>query len=122
MKAESGEGRGITTILGHQFDTTGVLAYSDDKRRVFPAWATIPSARGLAMGRQWHLFFAWLLVANGLFFTTYALISRYARRDLAPTGKDLRGMGKVVKDHLILRHPKGEEAKRYNVMQESPML
>lgn len=118
MKTESGEMRGITTILGHQFDTTGILGYSDGKRRAFPAWATIPSAKVLAMGRQWHLFFAWLLVINGLFFTAYALISRHATRDLAPTGKDLRGIGKAVKDHIVLRHPQGEEAKRYNVLQK----
>lgn len=118
MKTESGEMRGITTILGYKFDTTGVLGYSDGKRRAFPAWATIPSAKILAMGRQWHLFFAWLLVINGLFFTAYALISRHVTHDLAPTGKDLRGIGKAIKDHLVLRHPKGEEAKRYNVLQK----
>jgi len=118
MKTESGEMRGITTILGHKFDTTGVLGYSDGKRRAFPAWATIPSAKVLAMGRQWHLFFAWLLVINGLVFTAYALISRHVTRDLAPTGKDLRDIGKAVKDHIVLRHPKGEEAKRYNVLQK----
>ena len=118
MKTESGEMRGITTILGYKFDTTGILGYSDGKRRAFPAWATIPSAKVLAMGRQWHLFFAWLLVFNGLFFTAYALISRHATRDLAPTGKDLRGIGKAIKDHIVLRHPKGEEAKRYNVLQK----
>jgi thiosulfate reductase cytochrome b subunit len=118
MKTESGEMRGVTTILGHKFDTTGVLGYSDGRGRAFPAWATIPSAKVLAMGRQWHLFFAWLLVVNGLFFTAYALISRHATRDLAPTGKDLRGIGKAVKDHIVLRHPKGEEAKRYNVLQK----
>ena len=118
MKTESGEMRGITTILGYKFDTTGILGYSDGKRRAFPAWATIPSAKVLAMGRQWHLFFAWLLVINGLFFTAYALISRHASRDLAPTGKDLRGIGKAVKDHIVLRHPQGEEAKRYNVLQK----
>ena len=118
VKAESGEMRGITTILGYKFDTTGVLGYSDGKRRAFPAWATIPSAKVLAMGRQWHLFFAWLLVINGLFFTAYALLSRHATRDLAPTGKDLRGIGKAVKDHIVLRHPKGDEAKRYNVLQK----
>ena len=118
MKTESGEMRGITTILGYKFDTTGVLGYSDGKRRAFPAWATIPSAKVLAMGRQWHLFFAWLLVFNGLFFMAYALISRHATRDLAPTGKDLRGIGKAVKDHIVLRHPKGDEAKRYNVLQK----
>jgi thiosulfate reductase cytochrome b subunit len=118
MKTESGEMKGITTILGHKFDTTGVLGYSDGSGRAFPAWATVPSARYLAMGRQWHLFFAWLLVINGLFFTAYALISRHVTRDLAPSGKDLRDIGKAVKDHIVLRHPKGDEAKRYNVLQK----
>jgi thiosulfate reductase cytochrome b subunit len=118
MKAENGEMRGITTILGHKFDTTGVLGYSDGSRRAFPAWATVPGEKFLAMGRQWHLFFAWLIVINGLFYTAYALISRHVTRDLAPTGKDLRGIGKAVKDHLVLRHPKGDEAKRYNVLQK----
>jgi len=118
MKTESGETRGITTILGHQFDTTGVLGYSDGSGRAFPAWATVPSAKWLAMGRQWHLFFAWLFVINGLIFMTYILMSRHATHDLAPTGKDLRGIVKALKDHMVLRHPKGDEAKRYNVLQK----
>jgi thiosulfate reductase cytochrome b subunit len=118
MKTERGETRGITTILGHQFDTTGVLGYSNGSGRAFPAWATIPSPRWLAMGRQWHLFFAWVFVINGLFFTAYALISRHVTRDLAPTGQDLRKIGKAINDHVRLRHPSGEEAKRYNVLQK----
>jgi thiosulfate reductase cytochrome b subunit len=118
VDTESGEVKGVTTILGHQFDTTGALGYSDGMRRAFPAWATIPSAKWLAMGRQWHLFFAWLFVINGLIFTAYALASRHATRDLAPTGRDLRGIGKSVKDHLIFRHPSSDEAKRYNVLQK----
>ena len=118
LKTESGETKGITTILGHQFDTTGVLGYSDGSGRAFPAWATVPSARFLAMGRQWHLFFAWVFVINGLLFLAYALISRHVIGDLAPTGTDLRGIGKAVKDHIVLRHPTGDEAKRYNVLQK----
>lgn len=118
MRTESGEMRGITTILGHKFDTTGVLGYSNGSGRAFPAWATIPSARWLAMGRQWHLFFAWVFVINGLLFLAYALISRHVTRDLAPTGKDLRSIGKAINDHVRLRHPSGEEAKRYNVLQK----
>jgi len=118
IQTESGEVKGITTIFGHQFDTTGVLGYSDGMRRAFPAWATIPSAKWLAMGRQWHLFFAWLFVINGLLFTFYALASRHVIRDLAPTGRDLRGIGQSLKDHLLFRHPSGEEAKRYNVLQK----
>lgn len=118
VQTEGGEVKGITTILGHQFDTTGVLGYSDGMRRAFPAWATIPSAKWLAMGRQWHLFFAWLFVINGLVFTAYALASRHAARDLTPTSSELRSIGKSIKDHLILRHPTGDEAKRYNVLQK----
>lgn len=118
MKTESGDVRGITTIFGHQFDTTGVLGYSNGSGRAFPAWATIPSARWLAMGRQWHLFFAWVFVINGLLFMVYALISRHVTRDLAPTGQDFREIGKAINDHVRLRHPSGEEAKRYNVLQK----
>lgn len=118
IDTESGKVKGVTTILGHRFDTTGVLGYSDGMRRAFPAWATVPSAKWLAMGRQWHLFFAWLFVINGLIFTAYALASRHATRDLAPSGKDLLCIGKSVKDHVILRHPTGTEAKQYNVLQK----
>ena len=118
MKTESGEVRGITTLLGHQLDTTGILGYSNGSARAFPAWATVPSSRWLAMGRQWHLFFAWVFVINGICFMAYALISRHVSRDLVPTSSDLRGIGKAVKDHLALRHPKGDEAKRYNVLQK----
>lgn len=118
VQTDSGEMKGITTVFGHPFNTTGVLGYSDGMRRGFPDWATIPSAKWLAMGRQWHLFFAWLFVVNGLMFTAYALASRHATRDLTPTGKDWRSIGKSIKDHLILRHPTGDEAKRYNVLQK----
>jgi len=34
------------------------------------------------------------------------------------TGKDLRGIGKAVKDHIVLRHPKGNEASGNNVLQK----
>ena len=118
VQTESGALKGITTILGHQFETTGVLGYSNGMRRAFPDWATIPSAKWLAMGRQWHLFFAWLFVSNGLVFTAYAFASRHATRDLAPTRKDLRSIGKSIKEHLILRHPTGDATKRYNVLQK----
>lgn len=118
MQREGGEIRGITTILGHQFDTTGILGYSNNSARAFPAWATVPSAKWLAMGRQWHLFFAWLFVINGVLFAAYAFVSRHIAHDLVPTGQDLKGIGQAVKDHLVLRHPKGDQAKRYNVLQK----
>ncbi len=122
MRAENGEIRGVTTILGHQFDTTGVLGYSNGSARAFPAWATVPSAKWLAMGRQWHLFFAWIFVVNGLIFGTYAFVSRHVKKDLLPSGQDLKNIPQAVRDHLVLRHPKGDEAKRYNVLQKLAYL
>jgi thiosulfate reductase cytochrome b subunit len=118
VRLENGDIHGSTTIFGHAFDTTGVLGYSNGSGRAFPSWATIPSAKWLAMGRQWHLFFAWVFVVNGLIFMAYALISRHVTRDLTPTGKDLREIGKAINDHVRLRHPSGEDAKRYNVLQK----
>ena len=122
VRAEDGNIHGITTILGYRFDTTGVLGYSDGSGRAFPSWATIPSARWLAMGRQWHLFFAWVFVLNGLIFTVYMLTSRHLTRDLTPSRKDLSEIGKTIKDHIRLHHPQGNEAKRYNVLQKLAYL
>lgn len=121
-RADDGDMKGVTTILGHQFDTSGVLGYSNQSVRAFPSWATIPSARWLAMGRQWHLFFAWLFVINGILYAAYGLISRHLKRDLLPSNQDLHGIGRAVKDHLLLHHPKGEAAKRYNVLQKLAYL
>lgn len=119
--------RGVTAIAGRQFDTTGVLGLSYDAEgepveRGFPGWATLPSTQSLAMGRRWHFFFAWLLVINGLGYLVYGLITRHLRRDLAPTRRDLRQIGRSIVEHARLRFPKGEEARRYNVLQKLAYL
>ena len=118
VRTETGDVKGVTTVLGHAFDTTGVLGFSSGSARGFPSWATIPSGKWLAMGRQWHLFFSWVFVLNGLFFALYALAGRHFWRDLFPKLKDLRGIGRDIVNHLRFRHPTGEEAKHYSVMQK----
>ena len=118
VRAETGEIKGITTILGHPFDTTGVLGYSDQRGRAFPDWATIPGPQWLAMGRQWHLFFAWLFVITGAIFLFYAVVSRHLSRDLIPKPADLSGIGRALKDHLLFRQSGGEAATGYNVLQK----
>jgi len=124
---QQGALRGVTTVLGHDFDTTGVLGLSyvqgiGERERGFPAWATLPGMQWLAMGRRWHFFFAWIFVINGLVYLTSGLASGHFRRDLLPTGEQLRHIGRAIWDHLRLRFPKGEEARRYNVLQKLAYL
>jgi thiosulfate reductase cytochrome b subunit len=113
---------GETRILGHSFDTTGVLGASIEDGRMsprgFPAWITVPSYQDLATGRRWHFFFAWLLVINGLVYFLWGLASRHFGRELLPTLGELRHIGADILDHLRLRFPRGEAAKRYNVLQK----
>lgn len=119
--------RGITRVFGHEFDTTGFLGASTGsgdnlEQRGFPAWLTIPGPRWLAMGRRWHFFFAWAFVINGLAYVVWSLWSRHTSRDLLPTRRDWRGIGRSIVDHALLRHPTGEAATRYNVLQKLSYL
>jgi thiosulfate reductase cytochrome b subunit len=90
--------------------------------RAFPSWATIPGPQYLATARNWHLFFAWIFVLNGIAYVAFTIASGHLRRDLAPRKTELRGIGTSLKDHLLLRHPHGETARRYNVLQNLTYL
>ncbi|HXD06316.1 MAG TPA: cytochrome b/b6 domain-containing protein [Burkholderiaceae bacterium] len=128
MNVRQREGRptGVTTVAGRSYDTDGVLGRSQvngqPAARGFPAWATIPGPQWLAMGRRWHFFFAWIFVANGAAYLLYTIFSGHLRRDLLPTGWELRHIGSSLRDHLLLRHPTGEAARRYNVLQNIAYL
>ncbi|MBV8962252.1 MAG: cytochrome b/b6 domain-containing protein [Hyphomicrobiales bacterium] len=122
----SGGIKGETAVFGHEFDTTGVLGVSSmdgqPTPRAFPNWSTIPSYQDLATGRRWHFFFAWLLVLNGIIYFIFGFASRHFRRDLLPSYAELRHIGADILDHLRLRFPRGEAAKRYNVLQQLAYL
>lgn len=123
----NGELAGVTRVFGQEFTTTGFLGVSKDSRGVpdergFPSWLTLPGNRWLSMARRWHFFFAWILVAAGIVFVGYTIISRHLRRDLLPTREDWRSIGRTFIDHLLLRHPTGEAAKNYNVLQKLAYL
>ena len=128
MKAEVSQSGpiGVTQIGSLRFETTGVLGLSDVEgqatARGFPSWATIPSVQWLSMGRNWHFFFAWIFVINGVAFVLYTVLGRHLKRDLIPTKAELGSIGSSIKNHLLLRHPKGEAARRYNVLQSLSYL
>ena len=126
-QSETGRAAGVTTILGHEFETTGLLGISRDPagesaERAFPAWATLPGAQWLSMARSWHFFLAWIFVLNGLCYIAYGIASRHFRRDVLPNAADTRSIGRSLKDHLLFRHPQGEAAKHYNVLQKITYL
>jgi len=110
---------GITTILGQRFDTTGVLGLSESNGRLsgrgFPAWATIPSYGDLATGRVIHFFFAWLLVGTLLVWLVASLFNRHLKRDILPSGADIRSIGQDIADHARLRF---HHTKEYSVLQK----
>jgi thiosulfate reductase cytochrome b subunit len=123
----NGDAVGITRAFGHDFVTTGLLGASAGADgelvpRAFPSWLTIPDTRWLAMARRWHLFFAWVFVINGLCYVSYSFATRHLARDLAPTAPDWRSIGRSIIDHLRFKHPSGEAAKRYNVLQKLAYL
>ena len=118
---------GVTRVLGREYDTTGVLGLSKNAdgrlaARGFPWWATIPDNQWLSLARSWHFFFAWVLLINGVFYVLYSAATRHLSRDLAPDRNDWRSIGRSLVDHLRFRHPTGEAAKRYNVLQKLAYL
>jgi thiosulfate reductase cytochrome b subunit len=123
-RSSGGALHGVLRIGGASFDTTGFLGVSGvhgtPMARGFPAWLTLPSWRDLATGRRWHFFLAWIFVANGLVYLLAGVANGHFRRDLAPTPAELapRSLWMSVVDHIRLKHPTGEAAKRYNVLQK----
>jgi thiosulfate reductase cytochrome b subunit len=114
--------KGVTIVGDRQFDTTGVLGASKMQgqltSRGFPGWATLPGPNWLAMARQWHFAFAWLLVFNALAFVAYGLWSRHFTRDLMPTRKDLAHLPREIVAHVRLKFHHGKQARHYNALQK----
>ncbi|MGH7120318.1 MAG: cytochrome b/b6 domain-containing protein [Acetobacteraceae bacterium] len=127
MRLPDGREVGMTWVLGHQFVTTGWFGLfpasgGQAVARGFPAWATLPGPLDLARARRWHFFFAWIFVINGAVYALYAVGSGHLRRDLIPSGREFREIGASIRDHALLRFPKGSAARKYNVLQKLSYL
>lgn len=128
--ASHGQGapQGVLRVGDVTVPTTGVLGVSSVDgqavERAFPAWLTLPSFQDLAEGRRWHFFFAWCFVVNGAAYLAYSLLSGHLRRDLVPARAQLAPghLWHEIVAHARLRFPKGEEARRYNVLQKLSYL
>jgi thiosulfate reductase cytochrome b subunit len=120
---------GVTSIGQKNFITTGWLGVTyDDKGDpvggAFPNWITLPGGPGLGLARSWHFALAWLFVLNGAAYLLFGLASGHFRRDLVPAGSELRPRHLLadIWSHVRLRRPRGEAARRYNVLQKLAYL
>ena len=109
-----GELRGVTRVLGAEFDTTGVLGVSGGEVRAFPAALTIPSKQSLATGRIIHFFFAWALGITLAVWLVASALNGHLRQ-LVPSLADLRALPRDLADHARLRfHHRAD----YSVLQK----
>lgn len=117
--------QGYLELAGRRWDTTGVLGLWTDaegrtQRRAVPYWATIPSTYSLAVGRIWHLAFAWVLALGLLFYLAWSLLSRHLQRDIHIRPAEWRPahLWHDIREHARLRFPTGAAALRYSVLQK----
>jgi thiosulfate reductase cytochrome b subunit len=128
LQVGSDDDRGYLRVGSTVIDTEGLLGRQTIgdrvQERAFPGWATIPSSYNLALGRRWHLTFAWVFAAAIAAYAVASLVNGHVRRDLAPRSGELtlRGLWHDVKRHARLDFPKGEAARRYNVLQKIAYL
>lgn len=126
LEIGSDGGRGYLRVGTMAIDTSGVLGTQtvDGKvqRRAFPGWATIPGGYDLALGRRWHLTFAWLFAGGLAAYAGWGLVNGHLRRDLVPARRELgaRHLAAEVADHLRLRF--GHGGAGYNTLQKLAYL
>ncbi len=110
---------GTTGFLGAQPIGRGQV-----RSRAFPPWATIPSDYNLALARRWHLTFAWVFAVGILAYGVWTIVNGHLRRDLLPTGAELRPahIARDIKHHAMLKFPRGEAARHYNILQKLSYL
>lgn len=115
---------GYLRLAGMEIPTTGVLGFTENSIKAFPPLVTIPSYYSLAEGRQWHFFFAWVLVVSIVAFILYSIISKHLSRDLVlkPEERKPAHLWHDIKEHARLRFPSGEAARAYNPLQKMAYL
>src|SRR5262249_38798611 len=120
---ETDEPVGVTSIMGHNFITTGVLGVAYDAQGepvagAFPRWLIFPG--GLGGARVLLFAAAWLFVIIGLFYLLFGLSPGPSRRALLPDAAELRPRHMLadIWTHIRLRRARGKAARRYNVLQK----
>ena len=85
-----------------------------------PFQFALPSYRDLGAGRNWHFFFAWALVINGIVYLAFNLINRHLQRDILPKKAELKPahLWEQIVHHVQFKRITGPAAKNYNTLQK----
>lgn len=116
---------GINILMAHPHLYWGIRSTFADPWMSFPMapdWLMVPMRRDLGAARGWHFLFAWIFVLNGLVYLAFITISGRLQRVIEPTRADLADIPHSVVEHARLKFPKGEAARRYNVLQKLTYL
>lgn len=123
------QGEGYVRVGSVSMKTTGVLGVWQDgngrtRNIAFPSWSTIPTNYNLALARRWHLTFAWLFVIGIITYGLRILVNGHLIRDLLPISGELhpRHIWSDIKHHAMLKFPRGEAARHYNILQKLSYL
>lgn len=84
----------------------------------FPGWATIPSTYNLALAREWHLAFAWVLAFSLFLYMARSLWNGHFKKDVALSKSEVAPahLWEDIKKHA--RFDFHEEEARYNPLQK----
>lgn len=121
--------RGLLFIGDRMFDTTGTLGLSwdgdgNEQRRAMPSWATLPTRYDLALARNWHFMFAWLVALGWVTYILHGLLRGHIRRDLLVPIDHLhpRALWRDIRAHTRLDTLRALSTERYNSLQQLSYL
>lgn len=113
-------------VGSHRWDVTGHFGTVVDAGEDGLYFMIVDTPESWHFGgmRAWHFVFAWLLVLAWACYVLYLLLGGGLRRRLLPHAQQLtaRAIGRDLWDHLRLRPPRGEAARRYNLLQKLSYL
>lgn len=89
-------------------------------RNGFPFEFALPGYRDLGAGRNWHFFFAWALVINGVIYLAFNLWNRHIQRDILPKKAEFKldHLKHEIIHHAQFKRITGAAAKNYNTLQK----
>jgi thiosulfate reductase cytochrome b subunit len=113
-------------IGSRRWNTTGLLGsvIDDGFGGKYLLAASAPEDWEFGATRGWHFAFAWFLGLSLPLYGAYLLASGRLRRMWLPTRADLtaRNFLRELWKHLLLRRPRGEAARHYNLLQKVSYL